>query len=152
MDKQRPAPSLVFDHVGIVAADADKGCLDLARSLGATEATRRFDDPGLTVSVRFLRDPSGMVYEIIAPLGENSVVSETLKKQANLLNQLAYKTKNFLEDVKILRQQGFFPLGDAKPALAFSGAQVLFLLSPMGYIVELIEETNTAHQFHPLAL
>jgi methylmalonyl-CoA/ethylmalonyl-CoA epimerase len=143
-------PKLVFDHVGIVVPDLDKGLRNLSAMIGATEASARFDDPGLTVSVRFLRDTAGMVYELIAPFGEGSVVAATLARKRDLLNQIAYKTSDLAKAAHHLRGQGCMPLGAPAPALAFGGAHVQFLFSPLGFVLELIEDTSHSHQFYSL--
>ena len=142
---------LTFDHIGILAKDVDAAAMELGDAIDAVEATVRFDDPGLTVSVRFLRDRSGVVYELIAPLGEASVVSGALRKNANIINQLAYKTSSLSADAALLKVKGYMPLGPAKPALAFGGGHVQFMMSPMGFIVELIEAPAHSHHFHRLA-
>lgn len=141
---------LGLDHIGLLTRDVDKATAEFARVVAATEATRRFDDEVLTVSVRFLRDPGGVVYEMIAPLGENSIVSAALRKGQSIINQLAYRTASIADDIATLKPQGFMPLGPSKPAIAFGGANVQFLLSPMGFIVELIEAPDHVHDFHPL--
>jgi methylmalonyl-CoA/ethylmalonyl-CoA epimerase len=138
---------LVFDHVGIVVADADKGCKRLAATLSARETTRRFDDAGLGVSVRFLRDGSGLVYELIAPFGEASPVARTLASKANLLNQIAYRTRDIAAAATRLRATGNFPLGPAKPAIAFGGASVQFFMGALGFVIELIEGGVPVHEF-----
>jgi methylmalonyl-CoA/ethylmalonyl-CoA epimerase len=141
---------LVFDHVGLVVPDLDSAMRQLRATTGAVEATARFDDPGLTVSVRFLRDRAGMVYELIAPFGEGSVVAATLARKRDLLNQLAYRTADLAKAVQHLRGQGCMPLGAPAPALAFGGAQVQFLFNPLGFVLELIEDTAPPHQFRNL--
>lgn len=143
---------LDFDHIGILAKDVDKATADFAATIGAAEATERFDDPVLTVSVRFVRDRNGVVYEMIAPLGENSVVSVALRKNANIINQLAYRTESIESAAAELKAQGFMPLGAPQPAKAFGGRHVQFHLSPMGFIVELIEAPDHRHRFVPLAV
>ncbi len=141
---------LGLDHIGLLTRDVDKATAEFARAIGSREATPRFDDEGLTVSVRFLRGPDGIVYEMIAPLGENSIVAGALRKGVSIINQLAYRTASISEDIVALKAQGFMPLGPAKPAIAFGGAHVQFLLSPMGFVVELIEAPDHVHRFHPL--
>ena len=139
-----------FDHVGIVVKELAQGFEDLARALPLVAKTRAFDDHELTVSVQFAKDASGMVYELIAPLGEKSVVSEALAKKRDVLNQLAYKTADLPASLASLRRGGGFPLGEAKPALAFGGAKVQFVYVPLGFIVELIEDNGHGHHFTPL--
>lgn len=141
------APVLVFDHIGIVAKNVDKAARALAATIGAAESTQRFDDEVLGVSVRFIRDPSGTVYELIAPFGEQSPVAKTLASKTNLLNQIAYRTSSLAESVEALRQHGNLPVGPAKPAKAFGGAKVQFLLSELGFLIELIEAPAHRHTF-----
>ena len=142
---------LTFDHIGILVKDIGAATDEFGGAIDAVAATARFDDHGLTVSVRFLRDRGGMVYELIAPLGESSVVSSALRKNANIINQLAYKTSSLSADAALLKVKGYMPLGPAKPALAFGGGHVQFMMSPMGFIVELIEAPAHSHRFHRLA-
>ena len=39
-----------------------------------------------------------------------------------------------------LRNKGFAPLGKAKKALAFNNAKVIFFITPLNFIIEIIEE------------
>ena len=142
-------PLLAFDHIGIVAADVAKASAQFGKAVGATGMTARFDDPVLGVTVQFIRDSSGIVYEMIAPFGEASPVAKSLASKTNLLNQIAYRTASISAAAAALRKSGNFPLGPAKPALAFGGAHVQFLWSPLGFVVELIEAPEFQHNFGP---
>jgi methylmalonyl-CoA/ethylmalonyl-CoA epimerase len=144
--------ALLFDHVGLLVGDLDAGADVLSNMLKIEGATPRFDDVLLTVSVRFFRDSSGLVYELIAPLGVTSVISGPLKKGSNIINQIAYRTDSILIEKIRLVERGFIALGDPKPALAFGGAHVQFFMSPLGFVVELIEAKNFRHQFDELAI
>jgi methylmalonyl-CoA/ethylmalonyl-CoA epimerase len=141
------APSLAFDHIGIVTSDVGKACAEFGSMIGAVGISKRFDDPTLSVSVQFIRDRSGITYEMIAPLGEKSVVAKALASKTNLLNQVAYTTSSIVGATAALRKTGNFPLGAAKPAIAFGGALVQFMYCPMGFIIELIEATGHKHEF-----
>jgi len=138
---------LSFDHVGIVVADVDAASTTLAGLLGRVSWTRRFDDAGLRVSVRFARDRSGLVYELIAPLGDASPVARALKSKTNLLNQIAYRTRSLEASVARLRTQRAVPVSAPAPALAFGGARVQFLMTPLGFLFELIETDRITHDF-----
>jgi methylmalonyl-CoA/ethylmalonyl-CoA epimerase len=140
-------PAFTFDHVGIVVADLSIAAPQLAGLLGAVQWTQRFDDGGLGVSVRFARDRTGVVYELIAPYGERSPVIRTLKSRNNLLNQLAYRTPSLEPAVARLRDQGAVPVTQPAPAVAFGGARVQFFMTPFDFLVELIELDSWAHQF-----
>jgi methylmalonyl-CoA/ethylmalonyl-CoA epimerase len=138
---------LTFDHIGVVVADVDASASQLAATFGAQGFTKKFDDAGLGVSVRFVRDPAGVIYEMIAPLGERSPVAKTLAKQKDLLNQVAYLVHRLEESGDMLRANGCLTLGAAKPAPAFGGAHVQFFWNPLGFVVELIEGPEFRHQF-----
>lgn len=143
---------LAFDHVGIVVRDCDEATQSLATLVGATYATARFDDPVLTVSVRFLLDRSGVVFELIAPFGSPSVVDTVLKKGTSIINQVAYRTDDLAAAGEELVKQGCMPIGEAKPARAFGGALVQFYLSRLGFIIEVIEAATHQHDFKPITL
>jgi methylmalonyl-CoA/ethylmalonyl-CoA epimerase len=106
----------------------------------------------LTVSVRFLLDRSGVVFELIAPFGSPSVVDTVLKKGASIINQVAYRTDDLAAAGQELATQGCMPIGEAKPARAFGGALVQFYLSRLGFIIELIESAAHQHDFKPITL
>lgn len=142
--------TLMFDHIGIVVRDIDLAMPGFCASFNVAEATSRFDDERLTVSVRFFRDSSGMTYELIAPLGEHSVVAGVLKRGTNIVNQIAYRTPSLSRQGGQLAGLGFLALSEPQPAVAFSGARVQFFMSPLGFVVELIEINGWAHKFFRL--
>ncbi len=143
-------PMLEFDHIGILTADVGKACREFGTVVGATGISQRFDDTGLGVTVQFICDGTGIVYEMIAPLGEASPVAMALASKSNLLNQIAYRTRSIAESAAVLRKTGSFPLGAARPAVAFDGALVQFFMCPQGFIVELIEAPGHKHVFDSL--
>jgi methylmalonyl-CoA/ethylmalonyl-CoA epimerase len=138
---------LAFDHIGILVPELEAGCTTLRKLLGTLQWTRRFDDGRLRVSVRFARDNAGIVYEIIAPLGDHSPVSNSLKSRAALLNQIAYRTRSLAASVTDLRRARAVPVGAPAPALAFGGAPVQFMMTPLGFLIELIETDRVVHEF-----
>ena len=142
------APSdLVFDHIGIVVESLDEGAAQLARLLPIVAWTQRFDDAGLAVSVCFGRDASGVVYELIAPLGPDSPAARAAKTKRDRLNQVAYRTGDLDRAREQLEADGAMVLGPPKPALAFGRALVQFLYLPQGFIVELVADRDFAHDF-----
>ena len=54
----------------------------------------------------------------------------------------AYKTKNFEPDIDKLRSSSCIPITKVYNAKAFNGSKVIFFLTKLGYIIELIEELN----------
>jgi methylmalonyl-CoA/ethylmalonyl-CoA epimerase len=99
-----------------------------------------FKDEGLKVYIQFLRDESGVLYELIAPLGEDSPTAGVLATGKNILNHVAYTVTDLEGESQRLRKGGCIPLGRSAPALAFERRNVAFFLTPLTFILELIEE------------
>ncbi len=101
--------------------------------------SKEFHDPLLKVSVQFLYDDNDFCYELVAPNGQGNPVDSILKNKKNILNHIAYKIHDFDLTIKKYRNFGCLPLTLPQPAIAFNGARVIFFLTPVDIIVELIE-------------
>lgn len=128
-----------FHHIGVVARDLDAARAHLSATLAIAEWSATVDDPGIGVSVCFGQDGSGVRYELIAPLGNGSPVAGHLGEDRAILNHVAYTVPNLDQAAADLRAARCFPLGAAQPAKAFSGRRVQFFMSPLRFIIELIE-------------
>ena len=131
-----------FHHLGIVAPTVEEGKVALESLLGRLTWTSPVSDPMQEVQVLFARDRSGIRYELVVPLGESSPVSDNLRKCRNILNHVAYEVANLDQEQERLRKSGHVPLGAARPATAFAGERIVFLANPLGFIVELIENSS----------
>ena len=129
-----------FDHIGVFVKDIDIGKMLIAKLLPIIRYSEIFDDPFLQVRVQFLYDSKGICYELVAPFGPENPVDGVLKSRRNIINHVAYKTANLDETLERLRDEGSLPLGEPKKAIAFKGKRVVFLITPMNFIIELIEE------------
>ncbi|PJG58430.1 VOC family protein [Aeromonas cavernicola] len=129
-----------FDHIGLVVTDLANGEHYCREVLGLSQFSVAVKDPLQKVWVQFVHDPAGICYELIAPIGEDSPVTQVLKTRRNVINHLAYRVTCLTTTADKLREQRHLPLGPRQPAVAFGGAYVQFFLSPLGHIVELIEE------------
>lgn len=139
--------TLRFDHLGIVVPDMAAG-RDHFRSLfGVKRWTREFADPVNQVHVQFGQDASGICYELISPLGPTSPILRALKTGNPILNHIAYLTGNLEASSEQLRQQGYIPAGDPRPAIAYGLKRIQFFMSPLRFIVELIEAAGHQHSF-----
>ncbi len=130
---------MIFHHIGIFVADIEQGYEKLARTLPITSREATIEDAGLKVKVAFCYDSSGMRYELVAPFGEGNPVSGVLASGKAILNHMAYTVPNLSAAAQTLRKEGAIPLGPARPALAFGGQAVMFFLTPLRFIIELIE-------------
>ena len=130
---------MIFDHIGLFVPNLEKGRTHLSRILPITGWGQEIQDPGLKVQVQFGTDVSGVRYELVAPFGEGNPVSGVLASGKGILNHVAYRVTDLPVELARLRAARALPIGDPQPAVAFDGARVAFFLTPLGFIVELIE-------------
>jgi methylmalonyl-CoA/ethylmalonyl-CoA epimerase len=129
-----------FHHVGLVCRDLAEGRAGLEAMLGLLAWSQSYEDPIQQVCAQFATDAAGMRYELIAPTNEKSPVQAPLKQGKNILNHLAYTVPCLEEQAASLRQQGCLPTGEPQPGIAFASARIQFFVSPMRWLVELIEQ------------
>jgi methylmalonyl-CoA/ethylmalonyl-CoA epimerase len=133
-------PLMKFDHIGLFVRDLAHGRETLATILPVGQWTAPVDDPLIRVSVQFGLDPAGIRYELVAPFGPGNPVEGALAAGTNILNHVAYLTPDLDAEIRRQRRAGAVPTGPARPAVAFGGRRVIFLLTPLRFILELIEE------------
>jgi methylmalonyl-CoA/ethylmalonyl-CoA epimerase len=131
---------VIFDHVGLFVAELEIGRQTLSALLPIVETSEPIDDPELKVRVQFCTDSSGICYELVAPFGEGNPVSGALANGKAILNHVAYRVTDLKAESQRLRNEKSMPLGPARPAVAFGGRKVVFFLTPLKFIIELIEE------------
>jgi len=140
--------TLELDHIGLIVPDIATGRNFLAAALGVTRWTPVVDDPVLQVSVQFGATPGHpLTYELVAPLGEDAPIANALRTGKHILNHLAYLTPNLEVSGERLRQAGCWPAGEPKPALAYEGRRIQFWMSPLRFVIELIEKPGHRHNF-----
>jgi len=128
-----------FHHIGIFCNTINEGKKNILNLLKPKKISKITYDKNLGVKVLFITDKDNIMYEIVAPYGKKNPVSKILKQKKNILNHIAYKVKNFDNVILKLRSKGFAPLGRAQPALAFKNMRVCFFLTPLNFIIEVIE-------------
>lgn len=128
-----------FDHIGIFVKDLEQGCKHMESIFPISSMSKIYEDSNLKVQIQFLYDQDGICYELVAPFGEGNPVESVLSKNINILNHVAYNSINFEKSIEHLRSIGCMPLGPPKQALAFNNARVIFFLTPLRMILEIIE-------------
>ena len=131
-----------FDHIGVFVKSLEFGRSHFESLLPVGRISDPYDEKILKVSAQFIYDLNGICYEIIAPNGEGNPVDAVLKSGKNLLNHVAYKVDDLGKSIEDFRKKGCIPLGLPKASSAFGGANVVFFLTPLGIILELIESAN----------
>ena len=129
-----------FDHIGIFVESLSFGRKKMQEIFEIDSCSKEFNDELMSVSVQFMYDTSGVCYEIVAPYGDNSPVKNVLTTKKNILNHVAYKVKNFDEIISKYIEMRCMPLGRISNAVAFNDARVIFFLTPLGMIIEFIED------------
>ena len=140
--------SLRFDHLGVVVAEIAKGRDHFRSVFNIEHWTEQFTDPFNLVHVQFGQSTDGICYELISPLGPDSPILRALKTGNPILNHIAYLTPDLDLSARYLRENGYMPAGDARPAIAYEGKRIQFFVSPLRFIVELIEAFEHRHNFH----
>ena len=128
-----------FDHIGVFVPDIDQARTKLDAILPGRRWGEVFDDEILHARICFGEDLSGLRYELVAPLGSPNPVSGVLASGRNILNHVGYRVRDINAAAETLRATGAVPTGPPKPAVAFGGALVMFFLTDLGFIIELIE-------------
>lgn len=147
-----PAPAAWrFDHLGLVVKRLDKGRERLASLLAITDWTTGIEDPVNGVRLQFGRDPAGVVYELLEPIDEDSPVFGALQSGKAILNHVAYRTPDLAAGAAHLAKAGAARVGDPKPAIAYGGRPIQFFVTPLRFVVELIEAPDHVHAFDLMA-
>ncbi len=128
-----------FHHIGIFVSDIDSGSEIMRNMFPIVSESEIYEDYSIGVYVKFLVDSSDIRYEIVAPLTQDNPVSGLLKSKKNLLNHVAYEVDNFYEVIDSMTNLGALQVSPVSPAVAFNCLNVVFLYSPLGFVVELIE-------------
>ena len=128
-----------FHHIGIFVKDLEYGKSEISKFIDIVSVSNEIVDEQMGVKIIFVKDNHNVTYELVAPNSNESPVTGALKRGRDYLNHIAYECDSFDDEISRLRNEGLVPLGKAKKAKAFEGAKVIFFLSPLGFIIELIE-------------
>ncbi|UGY22041.1 MULTISPECIES: VOC family protein [Bradyrhizobium] len=128
-----------LDHIGFLTEDVEREMVAFERLFGRIEWSVRIVDPLQDVTARFGRTVDGLVYELIQPNSASSPIAASLKARKNIINHVCYRCADLSEKARELREQGFFPVTEPKPGVAFAGHLVQFFYQPNGMLLEIIE-------------
>ena len=136
-----------FDHIGLVVKSIGKGRRVLTGLLDIRAWTAEFRDSVNGVVCQFGRDSSGICYELLEPLGEDSPVYPALRSRRAILNHTAYLVDDLASAGRRLQSQGCARTADPKPAIAYGGRPIQFFVTPLGFVIELVEAAGHEHVF-----
>jgi methylmalonyl-CoA/ethylmalonyl-CoA epimerase len=134
------AQPLRLHHVGFVVASIENEMPGFLRSLAAQWNGRIFDDPQQRVKVAFLTTrPEDPQLELVEPAGENSPVFHFLQDRGGGLHHTCYEVGNLDEQLASFRSRGAIIAKRPKPAVAFEGRRIAWVLTPQKLLIELLE-------------
>lgn len=131
---------LIFSHIGIFVKNIKKSEKYLSPFLLLNNKSI-VNDTRLKIKVKLYYDKKKICYEIVEPYGKKNPVSGFLKRGSNILNHLAYYTENFYGSIESLKKNKFTQISKINYSKIFKG-KIVFFLSPLNYIVEIIEKKN----------
>jgi len=136
------AAPLRLHHVGFVVASIEQAMPGFVRSLAATWDERVIYDPLQKVKVAFLttrvQDPQ---IELVEPAGEDSPVLRFLE-QGGGLHHVCYEVADLEEQLVEFRSRGAVIAKRPKPAVAFGGRRIAWVITAEKLLVELLEESK----------
>jgi methylmalonyl-CoA/ethylmalonyl-CoA epimerase len=126
-------------HIGYLVTDIFKAAEEFSERFGYTIESPIIEDPQQTACVQFLRQPAALHWlELIAPNGAGSKLAKALERGGGM-HHFCYEVASIGLASETLRHQGMLPLGDAKPAVAFSGRPIAWFMDRGKLLVELVE-------------
>ena len=130
-------------HLGFVVADITAAMPGFLRSLGATWDSQIFADPHQKVKVAFLTvRPGDAQVELIEPAGNDSPVLRFLNEKGGGLHHACYEVGDVERELSDFRSRGSLIVKRPKPAVAFQGRRIAWVLTPEKFLIELLEEAG----------
>jgi methylmalonyl-CoA/ethylmalonyl-CoA epimerase len=133
---------LRLHHMGYVVASIEKAMPGFVRSLAATWDERIIHDPLQKVKVAFLTTRAGdPQIELVEPAGDDAPVLRFLNQRGGGLHHVCYEVGDLERGLEEFRSRGAMIAKRPKPAVAFAGRRIAWLITPEKLLVELLEET-----------
>lgn len=133
--------TLRLHHMGFVVSNIEKAVPAFVLSLGAHWEERIFDDPHQRVRVTFLTTrPGDPQIELVEPSGETSPVMRFLRERGGGLHHACYEVAKLEEQVLTFHARGALIVKRPRPAVAFEGRRIAWILTAERLLVELLEE------------
>jgi methylmalonyl-CoA/ethylmalonyl-CoA epimerase len=128
-------------HIGFVVAEIHTGMTSFVRSLGAAWDGQVFEDPHQRVKVAFLTvRPGEAQIELVEPAGEDSPVMRFLHQKGGGMHHLCYEVPDLDRSLMDWKGRGALIAKRPKPAVAFAGRRIAWILTAEKLLIELLEE------------
>lgn len=132
---------LFLHHFGFVVRDVTEGAEAFKVALGATWDGVVHSDPLQAVKVTFITTRAGdAAIELVEPDGPHSPVLSFLTKTGGGLHHVCYEVEDLDHQVMLLQSRGLSIIGRPKPAVAFAGRRIAWVLTEENLLLELLEK------------
>jgi methylmalonyl-CoA/ethylmalonyl-CoA epimerase len=132
---------LRLHHLGFVVANIETAMPGFLRSLAAEWDGNVFHDPLQKVRVAFLatrsQDPA---IELVEPAAQDSPVLRFLQTCGGGLHHVCYEVADLEQELVEFRSRGALIVKRPKPAVAFGGRRIAWVITSEKLLVELLEE------------
>ena len=129
-----------FHHIGILVDNLALGVNFFSKFKKEIKLSKLICDKNLGVKIIFFRYKEKINFELISPYGRKSPIASILKKKGSIINHIAYEVINLKKNIKFLKSLGCIQITQPKKAKAFKGRKVVFFMSPLHHVIELIEK------------
>jgi|TARA_B100000959_G_C14647775_1_gene487024 methylmalonyl-CoA/ethylmalonyl-CoA epimerase len=129
-----------FHHIGILVDKLELGIDFFSKFQKKTRFSKIIYDKNLGVKIIFFKQKEKITFELISSYGNKSPIANLLRKKSSIINHIAFKVKNLKKDIKFLKSLGCIQITKPKRSKAFNGRYVVFFVSPLNHVIELIEK------------
>ena len=131
---------LKLHHFGFVVPDIAAGMAGFTRSLAAHWDGRIYKDPLQKVKVAFMTTRSGDAQiELVQPNADDSPVTRFLREKGGGFHHICYEVANLEERMAEMKSRGALIAKRPKPAVAFQGRRIAWMLTAEKLLIELLE-------------
>jgi len=130
-------------HIGFVVASIAASIDGFVRSLSAEWDGKIFADPHQRVKVTFLStSPADPQIELIEPAEEGSPVGKFLVDRGGGLHHVCYEVEDLEQEMQERRSKGGLIARRPKPAVAFGGRRIAWVITSEHLLIELLERST----------
>jgi len=129
-------------HIGFVVANIATSVDGFVRSLSAEWDGQVFADPHQRVKVTFLSTgPADPQIELIEPAEDGSPVAKFLVDRGGGLHHVCYEVEDLDREIQDRRSKGGLIAKRPKPAVAFGGRRIAWVITSEQLLIELLERS-----------
>jgi methylmalonyl-CoA/ethylmalonyl-CoA epimerase len=126
-------------HVGVATSSIAKHAEQYRRAFAIDLTSEIIDDELQKVRVAFAEVGDGVSIEFVEPLGDDSPISNLLKRGGGLYH-ICYLVPDIEAAIQQVRQAGGLIVSGPLPARAFNNRRIAFVYTPDRSLVEFLEE------------